>query len=138
MDTGLDRPFAGRVAIITGGSRGIGRATINRLASLGYSVVGNHTHDQRSAESTVEAILADSGDAVAVRADVTDDLDVARFFTETIEVFGGLEGVDHSVSGQVSPGPVAEADLENIDALCRINTWATLIVNREAARQLRD
>jgi 3-oxoacyl-[acyl-carrier protein] reductase len=138
MVTWHDRPFAGRVAIVTGGSRGIGRATINRLATLGYSAVVNYAHDQRSAESIVEAILADNGAAVTVRADVTDDLDVERLFAETIEVFGGVDVVVHAVGSPVAPGSVAEADLEDFDALCRINARATLIVNREAARRLRN
>ena len=89
MTTPLDGAPAGRVAIVTGGSRGVGRATVRSLASRGYAVVVNYLHDQRAAESTVEAILADNGTAVAVRADVADELDVERLFAETIEAFGG-------------------------------------------------
>ena len=77
MTTPLDGASAGRVAIVTGGSRGVGRATIGRLAARGYAVVVNYLHDQRAAESTVETVLADHGAAVAVRADVADDLDVS-------------------------------------------------------------
>ena len=66
------------VAIVTGGSRGIGRATIDRLASCGYAVVVNYLHDQRAAEATVDAVLAVRRAAVAVRADAADDLDVER------------------------------------------------------------
>ena len=76
MNTALNGSPAGRVAIVTGGSRGVGRATIRRLAARGYAVVVNYLHDQCAAESTVEAILADNGNAVAVRADIADDLDV--------------------------------------------------------------
>src|SRR6266851_74386 len=99
MNIPLDGPPAGRVAIVTGGSRGVGRATIRLLAARGYAVVVNYLHDRRAAESTVEAILAGNSDAVAVRADV---------------------------------------DLDVLDALVRINTRATFIVNREAARHLRN
>jgi NAD(P)-dependent dehydrogenase (short-subunit alcohol dehydrogenase family) len=65
-----------RVAIVTGASRGMGRETIRRLASLGYAVVVNYLHDQRAADSTVDAVLDARGLAVAVRADVSDALDV--------------------------------------------------------------
>ena len=88
MNIALDGSPAGRVAIVTGGSRGVGQATIRRLAASGYAVVVDYLHDQRAAESTVEAILADNGDAVAVRADVADDLDVERLFAETAAAFG--------------------------------------------------
>jgi 3-oxoacyl-[acyl-carrier protein] reductase len=138
MNIRLDGPPAGRVAIVTGGSRGVGRATIRLLAARGYAVVVNYLHDRRAAESTVEAILAGHSDAVAVRADVADDLDVQRLFAETIAVFGGVDVVVHAVSGPVIATLVAEVGLEELDALVRINTRAGFIVNREAARHLRD
>jgi 3-oxoacyl-[acyl-carrier protein] reductase len=134
----LDGSPAGRVVIVTGGSRGVGRATIRLLAALGYAVVVNYLHDRRAAESTVEAILAGHGDAVAVRADVADELDVQRLFAETIAMFGGVDVVIHAVGSPVSATTVAEVDLEELDALVRINTRATLIINREAARHLRN
>jgi 3-oxoacyl-[acyl-carrier protein] reductase len=130
-------PAAG-VAIVTGGSRGVGRATTRLLAARGYAVVVNYLHDQRAAESTVEAILTDKGAAVAVRADVADDLDVQRLFAETIAAFGGIDVVVHAVGSPVSTAPVAEVDLDAFDALVRIGTRATFIVNREAARHLRN
>ena len=119
MSTALDGSPAGRVAIVTGGSRGVGRATIRRLAARGYAVVVNYLHDQRAAESTVDAILANNGDAVAVRADIADDLDVRRLFAETIAAFGGIDVVVHAAGS-------------------RINTRATFVVNQEAARHLRN
>ena len=118
MTTSHDEASAGRVAIVTGGSRGAGRATVRRLVSRGYAVVVNYLHDQRAAESTVEAVLAGNGAAVAVRADVADDVDVTRLFDEAIEAFGGVDVVVHTVGSRTGPAP-------------------TLIVNREAARRLR-
>jgi 3-oxoacyl-[acyl-carrier protein] reductase len=128
---------AGRVAIVTGGSRGVGRATIHRLASRGYAVVVDYLHDQRDAEFAVEEILAENGTAVAVRADVADALDVERLFAETIELFGGIDVVVHTVGSRITATSVAEADLDEFDDLVRINTRAAFIVNREAARQVR-
>ncbi len=138
MSIPLDGPPAGRVAIVTGGSRGVGRATVRLLAARGYAVVVNYLHDQRAAESTVEAILTDKGAAVAVRADVADDLDMQRLFAETIAAFGGIDVVVHAVGSPVTAAPVAEVDLGVFDALVRIGTRATFIVNREAARHLRN
>ena len=138
MSIRLDGPPAGRVAIVTGGSRGVGRAAIRLLAARGYAVVVNYLHNQRAAESTVEAILADKGAAVAVRADIADDLDMQRLFAETIAAFGGIDVVVHAVGSPVTTAPVAEVDLDVFDALVRISSRATFIVNREAARHLRN
>jgi len=137
MTTVLNGSPAGRVAIVTGGSRGVGRAAACRLAASGYAVIVNYLHDQPAAESAVEAILADHGNAVAVRADVADDLDVERLFAETIAAFGGIDAVVHTAGSRITTTPVTEVGLEEFDALVRINTRATFIVNREAARHVR-
>ena len=126
------------MAIVTGGSRGVGRATVRHLAARGYAVVVNYLHDQRAAELTVEAILADNSDAMAVRADVADDLDVQRLFAETIAAFGGIDVVVHAAGSRITASPVTGAGLDEFDALVRINARATFVVNREAARHLRD
>jgi 3-oxoacyl-[acyl-carrier protein] reductase len=137
MNTALNGSPAGRVAIVTGGSRGVGRATISRLAARGYAVVVNYLHDQRAAESAVEAILACNGNAVAARADIADDLDVERLFAETIALFGGIDVVVHAAGSRITAAPLTEVDLDEFDALVRINTRATFVVNRAAARHLR-
>jgi len=138
MSIPLDGSSWGRVAIVTGGSRGIGLAAIRLLAAGGYAVVVNYLHDQRAAESTVEAVLAGNGNAVAVRADIADDLDVDRLFAETIAAFGGIDVVVHAAGSRVTACAVTKAGLDEFDALLRINTRATFVVNREAARHLRN
>ena len=138
MTTALNRSPAGRVAVVTGGSRGVGGATVRRLAAIGYAVVVNYLHDQRAAESTVEEILANNGNAVAIRADIADDLDVTRLFAETIAAFGGIDVVVHAADRRITAASVTEVDLDEFDALVRINTRATFVVNREAARHLRN
>ena len=138
MTTALNGSRASRVAIVTGGSRGVGRATVRRLAAGGYAVVVNYLHDQRAAESTVEAILADNSDAMAVRADVADDLDVQRLFAETITAFGGVDVVVHTAGSRITVTPVTEVGLDEFDALVRNNMRATFVVNREATRHLRN
>ena len=138
MTTALNGSPAGRVAVVTGGSRGVGRAAIRCLAACGYAVVVNYLHDQRAAESTVEEILANNGNAVAVRADIADDLDVTRLFAETIAAFGGINVVVHAAGSRITASEVTEIGLDEFDALVRTNTRATFVVNREAARCLRD
>ncbi len=138
MSTWLDGASAGRVAIVTGGSRGVGRATTRRLASRGYAVVVNYLHDQQAAESIVDTVLAARGAALAVRADVADQLDVERLFAETVEAFGGVDAVVHAVARRTTGTRVTEVDLEEFDALWRFNTRPLLNVNREAARHVRD
>ena len=139
MDAALNGSHAGRVAIVTGGSRGVGRTTVRLLAARGYAVVVNYLHRQRAAESTVEAILANNGDAVAIRADIADDLDVQRLFAETIAAFGGVDVVVHAADRRITTSGVTQCiDLDEFDALVRINTRATFVVSREAARHLRN
>jgi 3-oxoacyl-[acyl-carrier protein] reductase len=126
----------GRVAIVTGGSRGMGRATIQRLASLGYAVVVNYVHDQRTAEDTVDEVLDARGAAVAIRADVADALDVERLFEQTIETFGAVDAVVHAVRGHIAAAPLTEVAFDDFDEMCRTNIRAAFIVNRMAARQV--
>ena len=84
------------VAIVTGGSRGAGREIARTLASRGYAVVVVYLRDHGAAESAVEEILAANGTALAVRADVTDELDVERLFDETKAAFGNVDVVVHA------------------------------------------
>ena len=84
------------VAIVTGGSCGVGREIALRLAGGGYAVVVVYVRDQGEAETAVEEILAANGTALAVRADVTDHLDVKRLFDETAAAFGAVDVVVHT------------------------------------------
>ena len=96
-------PRTDAVAIVTGGSFGTGREVVRMLArGGGYAIVVVYLDDQGSAEATVEEIYAADGTAVAVRADVTDELDVERLFDETIAAFGGVDAVVHTTMRSAS------------------------------------
>jgi 3-oxoacyl-[acyl-carrier protein] reductase len=90
------------VAIVTGGSRGIGCEIARKLAREGYAVVVVYLGDQGEAEAAVEEILALDGTAIAVRADVTDELDVERLFDETAAAFGRVDLVVHTAAGDTA------------------------------------
>ena len=85
------------MAIVTGGSRGLGREVARTLAGRGYAVVLYYARNQRAAEAAVDQVLAANGAALSVRGDVADELDVERLFTETIEAFGKIDVVVHAV-----------------------------------------
>lgn len=126
-----------RVAIVTGGSRGVGREVVRKLANRDYAVVVGYIRDQGAADSIVEEVLAAGGTTLTIRADVADELDVERMFAETSEAFGGIDVLVHA-AGLIIRGPVADDDLDRFDALLRNNVRGTFLVNRQAARQLRD
>ena len=89
-------PTDDAVVIVTGGSCGLGREVARTLASRGYAVVMVYLRDQGEAEAAVEEILAANETALAVRADVTDELDVERLFDETMAAFGRIDVVVHT------------------------------------------
>jgi 3-oxoacyl-[acyl-carrier protein] reductase len=126
-----------RVAIVTGGSRGVGRELVRKLANRGYAVVVGYIRDQGAADSIVEEVLAAGGTTLTIRADVADELDVERMFAETTEAFGGIDVLVHA-AGLIIRNPVADYDLDRFDVLLRTNVRGTFVVNRQAARQLRD
>jgi 3-oxoacyl-[acyl-carrier protein] reductase len=130
-------PLGTRVAIVTGGSRGIGRAVARKLAIRDYAVAINYLNSRAAADAAVEEILAANGAAVAVCADVADELDVERLFSETIDAFGGVDVVVHAAA-RVILGTVAGYDLQAFDALHRTNARGTFVVNKQASLQLRD
>ena len=86
------------VAIVTGASEERGGDVARRLARRGFAIVVVYLDDQRGAEATVEAVFAAASTGVAVRADVTDDLDVARLFDETDAAFGAADVVVHATT----------------------------------------
>jgi 3-oxoacyl-[acyl-carrier protein] reductase len=106
-----DSTFA--VAIVTGGSHGAGRDMARRLASRGFAVVVVYLRDQGEAEAAIGEIVAADGSALAVRADVADELDVERLFDETKAAFGAVDVVVHTAPRGAS------------------------VINRHAARELR-
>jgi len=127
----------GRTAIVTGSSRGIGKAVAERLAADGLAVVVNYAGNAAEADKTVAAIAATGGRAIAVQADVADELAVAALFDTAEREFGGVDVVVNS-AGIMVLGPVAAFKLEDLDRMHRINVRGTFVVNQQAARRMRS
>lgn len=129
-------PAARRVAVVTGGSRGIGRQSAERLAADGLAVVVNYAGNTAEARATVEAITAAGGEAVAVRADVADEQAVAALFDTAEETFGGVDVVVNA-AGVMVVKPLVELGLDDLDRMLRTNVRGTFVVNQQAARRVR-
>ena len=125
-----------RVAVVTGGSRGIGRATVARLAADGFAVVVGYAGARAQAEAAVAAVTATGGRAIAVSADVADEQAVAALFGSAESAYGGVDVVVHA-AGRMSLAPVADLDLAELDLLHRTNIRGAFAVAQQAARRLR-
>jgi 3-oxoacyl-[acyl-carrier protein] reductase len=136
MTSPTPSPAEARVAIVTGGSRGIGRRTVGRLAADGYAVVVGYAGSRAEAEAAVKEAVAAGGRAVAVRADVAEEDEVAALFDAAEAEFGGVDVVVHA-AGRMQLAPVAELDLAVLDELHRTNVRGTFAVARQAARRVR-
>jgi 3-oxoacyl-[acyl-carrier protein] reductase len=124
------------VAIVTGGSRGIGRETAERLGADGFAVVVDYAGNRAEAEAAVAAITGAGGRAIAVQADVADEHAVAALFDRTEETYGGVDVVVHA-AGRMYLSTVADLDLDAFDALHRTNVRGTFVVGQQASRRLR-
>jgi len=125
-----------RVAIVTGGSRGIGRAISRRLAADGFAVGVNFAGNTTAAEETLAEIHATSGTAIALRADVADEHEMAALFDTVEQTYGGVDVVVNA-AGRMALSPIADLDLETLDALHRTNIRGSFVAAQQAARRLR-
>lgn len=127
----------GRVAVVTGGSGGIGRAVSARLAEDGFSVVVGYSGNANPAAEVVAAIEAKGGSAVAVHGDVADPENMQALFQTAADRFGGVDVVVNA-AGIMPLAPIAEMDLDTFDRIQRINVRGTFVVCQLAARLVRD
>lgn len=127
----------GKVAIVTGGSRGIGAAVARRLGADGFSVIVNYAGNADAAAEVVGAIEGAGGHALAVQADVADPGAVARLFDSAQETFGGVDVLINN-AGMMELKALAESDDEMFDRTIAVNLKGTFNGMREAARRLRD
>jgi 3-oxoacyl-[acyl-carrier protein] reductase len=126
----------GRVAIVTGGSRGIGRETAERLSKDGFAIVVNYAGNNEEADAAVKSITDTGGKATAVQADVADEEAVAHVFDAAEQRFGGVDVVVHA-AGVMPLAPLVDLDLDVLDRLHRTNIRGTFVVDQQAARRVR-
>lgn len=134
---GSRAPANGKVAIVTGSSRGIGAATAKRLAQDGYSVTINYLRNHDMAKNNVVEIEKSGGKAISVQADVSDPEAVRRLFDATQAAFGGVDVVV-SNAGIMRLAPFASMTDEDFDSMMMVNLRGGFNVLRLAAQRVRD
>ena len=128
--------FAGLRALVTGGSRGIGREIALRLAAETYAVAVAYVSNTAEADQVVTEITGHGGHALAIQLDVADEQAVDAAFTRIEQAFGGLDVVINA-AGVMPLAPLAELDLNVLDQIYRTNIRGTFAVSRQAVRRLR-
>lgn len=127
-----------RVALITGGSKGIGKAIADQLASEGINVVINYSNDTQAAEATVESIKMHGVDAIAVKADIRKKSDIENLFNEAIAHFGRIDIVIANAGMELVNVPMVDYTEEQYDKLFSINTKGTFFTLQQAAAHIND
>jgi glucose 1-dehydrogenase len=129
------RLLAGRRALVTGATSGIGRAVALELAAHGADVAVNHHHHPEEAEPVVAAIRSDGGNAIPVAMDVSREEDVARAFAEVREALGVVDLLVNN-AGVQAPHPLVDLPLDEWERVIGVNLTGTFLCSREAARHL--
>jgi len=127
---------APRVALVAGGSGGIGRAVVERLALDGFAVAVHYAGNPARADEIVTAVQASGSQAIAVGGDVADEAAMALAFDAVESTFGGIDVVVNT-AGIMLLGPIETLDLADLDRMHRTNIRGTFVVSQLAANRLR-
>jgi 3-oxoacyl-[acyl-carrier protein] reductase len=125
--------LSGKVAVVTGASKGIGAGIAKSLGAAGASVVVNYASSKESADSVVAAIAAKGGKAIAVKADVTKAADIKRLFDKTKNAFGRVDVLVNNAGIYVFQ-PLDEITEEEFHHQFNINVLGTVLATKEAAK----
>src|SRR5689334_8988939 len=125
--------LAGKVAVVTGASKGIGAAIARHLAAEGAAVVVNYSSSKEGAERVVADITRTGGKAVAVQANVARKPDIQRLFSETKKAFGRLDVLVNN-AGIYEFAPLGEVTAEHFHKLFDLNVLGLILTTQEAAR----
>lgn len=131
------RTLDGKVAIVTGASRGIGRATAERLARDGAQVVVNYARSRDEAMAVVDGINAAGGSALSLQADVSKPAESLRLVEATVAHFGRLD-IFVANAGYATFKPLADIDEAEFDRVFSLNAKGTFFCLQAAARHLAD
>ncbi len=127
----------GQVALVTGASRGIGRAVAEELARAGAAMAVNYVADQAAADAVVDGIAAEGGRARAFQADLAESVQVEALFSEVLDVFGRLDILVNN-AGLARYGPIRDYAIEDFDRLMAVNVRGPFLACRQAARRMAD
>ena len=137
MSNNNERELTGKVALVTGGSRGIGAAIAKRLAADGANVAITYTTGADAAASVVEEIERGGRKAIAIQADATDADAVEAAVERTVATFGGLDVLVNN-AGTAIPKTFEETTLEELDRLIDINVRGTLVATQAALKHMKN
>ena len=126
-----------KVALVTGGSRGIGAAIAKRLAAEGASVAITYAKDANAAAAVVKAIEGKGGKAIAIQADAADAAAVQSAVEKTVSALGGIDVLVNN-AGTAIPKPFEESSLEEIDRMFNINVRGILVATQAALKHMKS
>ena len=129
--------LANKVALVTGGSRGIGAAIAKRLASDGASVAITYAKDATSASAVVKEIETAGGKAIAIRADGADTAAVKSAVDETVSTFGQLDILVNN-AGTAIPKPFEETTIEDMEHVLNLNVRAVFVATQAARKHMKS
>jgi 3-oxoacyl-[acyl-carrier protein] reductase len=133
----MSEKLEGKIALITGGSRGIGAAIAKRLAADGATVAITYTKGADAAASVVKEIERAGGKAIAIQADAADAGAVEAAVEKTVATFGRLDVLVNN-AGTAIPKTFEETTLEELDRLIDINVRGTFVATQAALKQMKD
>jgi len=137
MSNNNGQKLAGKVAVVTGGSRGIGAAIARRLATDGASVAITYTKGADAAASVIKEIERAGGKAIAIQADAADADAVTAAIEKTVATFGRLDVLVNN-AGTAIPKTFEEATLEEMDRVIDINIRGVFVATQAALKHIRD
>jgi len=133
----MEKKLAGKVALITGGSRSIGAAIAKRLAADGAEVAITYSASPDQANEVIRSIEAAGGNAVAIQADAADEKAVRSAVTKTVATFGGIDILVNN-AGVLVFGAIEQFKTEDFDKMLAINVRGFFIATQEASKHLRE
>jgi 3-oxoacyl-[acyl-carrier protein] reductase len=133
----MSKRLEGKVALVTGGSRGIGAAIAKRLAADGASVAITYATDVEGASHVVRAIEQNGGKALAIQANSADAKADENAVNQTISTFGGLDVLVNN-AGTAIPKRFEETTLEELEHVIDVNIRGTFIVTKEALKHMKS
>src|SRR5260370_13926576 len=133
----MSKKLEGKVALVTGGSRGIGAAIAKRLAADGAHVAITYAKDASAASAVVKAIEQGGGKAVAIQADAADAEAVRAAVEKTVATFGQLDVLVNN-AGTAIPKPFEETTLEEMDRVIDINLRGTMATTQAALKHMKS